>query len=110
LEAHYGNAIISDQIRHLPETCAMRDGRKWKRIPQIVLTQHGNRQEAYDGLDVEFVIDVTEPMLFAGYSSAYTWNKIEEIISQYHLRAMAEYERVGFLVTVEPFVLFSSAA
>ena len=100
-EAHRRNAIISERIRNLPETCAMRDGRKWKKIPQIVLTKHGNRHEAYDGLDVEFVIDVTEVTLFQGYSSAYTWNKIEEIVNQYHLRAMAEYERVGFLVTVD---------
>jgi Domain of unknown function (DUF4263) len=100
-QAHCRNAIISEQIRNLPETCAMRDGRKWKRIPQIVLTQHGNRHEAYDGLDVEFVIDVTEQMLFGGYSSAFTWNRIQEIVNQYHLRAMVEYERVGFLVTVD---------
>jgi hypothetical protein len=54
-EAHYYNAAISKQIRNPPETCAMRDGRKWKRIPQIFLTEHGHRHEAYDGLDVEFV-------------------------------------------------------
>ena len=100
-EAHWRNAIISERIRNLPETCAMRDGRKWKKIPQIVLTKHGHRHEAYDGLDVEFVIDVTELMLFQGYCSPVTWNKIEKIVNQYHLRAMAEYERVGFLVTVD---------
>jgi hypothetical protein len=100
-EAHYRNAIISDRIRNLPETCAMRDGRKWKRLPQIVLTTGGNRHEAYDGLDVEFVIDVTERMLHHGYASPVTWNKIEQIVNQYHRRAMGEYERVGFLVTVD---------
>jgi hypothetical protein len=100
-EAHWRNAIISKEVRNLPETCAMRDGRKWKRIPQIVLTKHGHRHEAYDGLDVEFVIDVTERMLFQGYGSPVTWKKIEQIVNQYHRRAMAEYERVGFLVTVD---------
>lgn len=99
-EAHYHNAAIAEKIRNLPENCAMRDGRKWKRIPQIVLTDSWYH-EAYDGLDVDFVIDVTERMLFAGYSSPVTWKKIEEIINRYHLRAMAEYERVGFLVTVD---------
>lgn len=79
----------------------MRDGRKWKRIPQIVLTEHGHRHEAYAGLDVEFVLDVTEWMLLHGFSSPITWNKIEEIVNQYHLRAMGEYERVGFMVTVD---------
>src|ERR1700722_66301 len=64
-EGHYRNAQISDAIRNLPETCAMRDGRKWKAIPHIVLTEHGNWHEAYDGLNVEFVIDVTEMMLFS---------------------------------------------
>jgi hypothetical protein len=42
-EAHYGNALIAEKVRGLPETCAMRDGRKWKRVPQIVLTKHGRR-------------------------------------------------------------------
>jgi len=100
-EAHYLNADISARIRTLPETCAMRDGRKWKKIPQIVLTKSGGRQEAYDGLDVEFVIDVTAQTLFYGFSSPLTWNKIEEIVNRYHQRAMADYERIGFLVTVD---------
>lgn len=100
-EAHYYNAIIAEQIRNLPEACAMRDGRKWERIPHIVLTRHGNRHEAYDGLDVEFVIDVTEEMLFGGFASPVTWNKIEKIVNRYHLRAMADYERVGFMITVD---------
>lgn len=96
---HWRNALLSERIRDLPETCAMRDGRKWKRIPHVVLTRHGRRWEAYDGLDVEFVIDVTERMLFNGYASPVTWHKIEQIVNRYHRRAMAEYERVGFLVT-----------
>lgn len=100
-EGHYLNAMISERIRNLPETCAMRDGRKWKRIPQIVLTKDGHRHQAYDGLDVEFVIDLSEHMLFHGYSSRITWDKIEQIVNQYHLRAVSEYERVGFLVTVD---------
>lgn len=99
--AHYKNAMIADKIRNLPETCAMRDGRKWKRIPQIVLTKHGRRFEAYDGLDVGFVIDVTEMMLFSGYASPITWQKIEKIVNQYHQESAAEYERVGFLVTID---------
>lgn len=100
-EAHYLNAAISAKIRALPETCAMRDGRKWKRIPQVVLTKFGGRHEAYDGLDVEFVIDVTEQALFHGFSSPLTWNKIEEVVNRYHERAMADYEQVGFIVTVD---------
>jgi len=97
-EGHFHNARISEAIRSLPENCAMRDGRKWKTIPQIVLTTHGHRHQAYDGLDVEFVIDVTQQMLFEGYGSPVTWNKIEKIVNNYHQNAAQEYERVGFLV------------
>jgi hypothetical protein len=79
----------------------MRDGRKWKRIPQIVLTNHGHRPEGYGGIDVEFVVDVTEWMLFSGYASPVTWSRIETIVNRYHQKAMSEYERVGFLVTVD---------
>jgi hypothetical protein len=100
-EGHWHNALLSKRIRNLPEACAMRDGRKWKSIPQIVLTKHGHRNEAYDGLEVEFVLDFTERMLLQGFSSPFTWNRIEQIVNQYHRRAMTEYERVGFLVTVD---------
>lgn len=80
----------------------MRDGRKWKAIPQIVLTSHhAGRWGAYDGLDVEFVPDVTEMMLHSGFSSPVTWNKIEKIVNDYHSKAAAEYERVGLLVTYD---------
>jgi len=100
-EAHWLNAEIAQKIRALPDSCAMRDGRKWKRIPQIVLTDHGHRHEAYDGLDVEFVVDVTEWMLFSGYASPITWSQIETIVNRYHQKAMPEYERVGFLVIAD---------
>lgn len=101
-DAHALNAGIAEQIRRLPESCAMRDGRKWKRIPQIVLTKHGPMyRHLYMDLDVEFVRDVTEEMLYFGYASPSTWNKIEAIINRYHLSAMSEYERVGFLVTID---------
>jgi len=98
--AHWLNAEIAQKIRNLPETCAMRDGRKWKRIPQIVLTD-GRRQWEYDGLDVDFVVDVTEWMLHSSYSSPVTWSQIDKVINRYHQKAIAEYERVGFLVTVD---------
>jgi hypothetical protein len=99
-QAHWLNAEIAQRIRDLPENCAMRDGRKWKRIPQIVLTD-GRRHGEYDGLDVEFVVDVTEWMLHSGYVSPVTWSQIDKVINRYHQKAVAEYERVGFLVTVD---------
>jgi hypothetical protein len=100
-EGHYGNAFISNEIRNLPDSCAMRDGRKWKKIPQIVLTDSGFRHPAYAGLDLEFVWDVTKHMRYSGYATPVTWNQIEKIINRYHVRVMKDYERVGFLVIVE---------
>jgi hypothetical protein len=97
-EAHWLNAEIARQILDLPETCAMRDGRKWKRIPQIVLSDRGQGEVAYDGLDVAFVVDVTEWMLHDGYASPVTWSQIEKVFSRYHQKTADEYERVGFLV------------
>ena len=98
-EAPWLNADIVQRIRNLPENCAMRDGRKWKRIPLIILTERGRREEAYDGLDVEFVADVTELILHSGYESPVTWRQIEKVVNRYHQKALKEYERVGFLVT-----------
>jgi hypothetical protein len=100
-EANWFNAEIAQTIRNLPENCAMRDGRKWKRIPQIVLTDGGLRETAYDGLDVEFVVDVTEWMLRSGYSSPVTWSQIEKAVNQYYRQALEEYERVGFLAIAD---------
>ncbi|MEO6817983.1 MAG: Shedu anti-phage system protein SduA domain-containing protein [Edaphobacter sp.] len=100
-EAPWCDAEIAQKIRNLPETCAMRDGRKWKRIPQIVLTDHGFRHQAYDGLDVEFIFDVTDLMLHNGYASPVTWDRIEKAINLYHEKTLKEYERVGFLVIAD---------
>jgi len=100
-DAPWLNAAIAQRIRDLPETCAMRDGRKWKRIPQIVLTDRGQRHEAYDELGVEYVVDVTEWWLHSGYASPITWSHIEKIIDQHNQKALNEYERVGFLVTAD---------
>jgi hypothetical protein len=97
-EAQWMNAEIALRIRNLPETCAMRDGRKWKRIPLIVLTDWGRREEAFDGLDVNFVVDVTKWMLHSGYASSVTWTQIEKVVHRYHQKALGEYERVGFAV------------
>lgn len=100
-EAHYLNAEIALKIRDLPETCAMRDGRKWKRIPQVVLTDRGFREQAYDGLDVEFVMDVTDLMLHADYASPITWGRIERVVNEYHKKTLDEYQRVGFMITAD---------
>lgn len=37
----------------------MRDGRKWSHTPLIVLSDRRRRHEAYEGLDVDFVFNVT---------------------------------------------------
>jgi hypothetical protein len=65
------------------------------------LTDRGFREQAYDGLDVEFVIDVTEWMLHDGYASPVTWSQIERAVNRYHQKAMKEYVRVGFLVIAD---------
>jgi hypothetical protein len=98
---HYGNAYLSQEIRHLPDACTMRDGRKWKSIPHIVLSESAFRHPAYRGLDVEFVLDVTKHMRHSGYASPVTWQQIEKVINGYHRRAMEDYSRVGFLVCIE---------
>ena len=102
-EAPWANAYIAEQIRNLPESCAMRDGRKWKRIPLIVLTDRGFgfAHQVYLGLDTTFVYDVTELMLYEGYASPVTWHQIENAINMYHRKTLDEYARVGFLVTTD---------
>jgi hypothetical protein len=76
----------------------MRDGRKWKRIPIIVLTE-GYREPAYGGVDVDFVIDDTAMILNHGLVSTLTRRQLEEAVNRYQRAILAEYQRVGFLVT-----------
>ncbi len=98
-EADFSNADIARRIRELPESCAMRDGRKWKRIPIIVLTSAGRYNRAFDGVDVDFVVDSTDSILYSGSSSTLTWRRVEEAVNRYQRKILGEYKRVGFLVT-----------
>lgn len=98
-QAAWVNADIAQSVRNLPESCAMRDGRKWKRIPIIVLTDRGYRGPAYAGVDVDFVVDDTELILHHGLASTLTWRQLEKAINRYQRTILREYERVGFMVT-----------
>jgi Domain of unknown function (DUF4263) len=100
-DGHYGNAYLSQAIRELPDAYTMRDGRKWKKIPHVVLSESAFRHPAYRGLDVHFVVDFTKHMRYSGYASPVTWQQIERVINAYHLRAMEDYSRAGFLVSIE---------
>jgi hypothetical protein len=95
------NCLVAQEIRSLPENCAMRDGRKWKRIPITVLTDGGYRDPAYAGVDVDFVLDLTESILHSGLQSSTTWRLVEEAVHRYQRKILGEYEQVGFMVTVD---------
>jgi hypothetical protein len=98
-QAAWLNADVAQSIRDLPESCAMRDGRKWKRIPIIVLTDRGYREPAYADVDVDFVVDDTGLILHHGLVSTLTWRQLEEAVNRYQRTILREYERVGFMVS-----------
>jgi hypothetical protein len=65
----------------------------------IVLTDHGLRPPAYDGLDVEFVHDVTGLILHHGLYSTVTWRQLDQAVDLYQRAILQEYARIGFMVT-----------
>jgi hypothetical protein len=79
---------LAREIRELPENCAMRDGRKWKRIPIIIFS-------GIDGSCVSSRLDATIvwPMDAAGALGA-----IEMVFADYYKKVLDDYKDVGLLL------------
>lgn len=82
-----GAARLAKDVRSLPESCAMRDGRKWKSIPFLILSMLGNYPEKVDGLDV---------IRYEGPDG--TMRNIRRAVDEYRLKVLAEYEALGIMV------------
>jgi len=86
----YRALALAEDVASLPESCAMRDGRKWKSIPFIILchrTDIGAAEAAK-----------THAHIFPSLDPIHSIGRIQKIVDDYHDRILDDYRNVGILV------------
>ena len=97
-EFHGGNLLekalrLASDVRNLPESCAMRDGRKWKSIPFVIFSNALASSRMIDFARYQEnaeVYPVTTP------SAAIA--AIQAIVDKYHDDVLADYRSLGILI------------
>ncbi len=87
--------VLSWRISDLPESCAMRDGRKWKAIPLIIFYSPVDHEMA------EYARRETHAHLIpAGYARhpVIMAMVIKGIVDQFHQKVLNDYQYCGILV------------
>jgi hypothetical protein len=90
---------LAKDVRNLPESCAMRDGRKWRAIPFIVLSSSPR-------ISFEATPDMlrdTHAHIVKRYSHypAVILREIKNIVDEYQDRVLEDYRKVGIIVRFE---------
>jgi hypothetical protein len=83
---------LAEDVVVLPENCAMRDGRKWKSIPIVIL--HNTPQYEF----APEVQDNQNAHILLQRSADVTLRKIRDIVDDYHARVLEDYRNVGIMV------------
>jgi hypothetical protein len=91
---------LAEDARSLPETCAMRDGKKWRSLPFIIL---------YNPASYEFnpyMLAETHAHLVRNFRPSYfheflTLRQIQEIVDTYQDRVLEDYRSFGILIRFE---------
>jgi len=86
---------LAQDVRALPESCAMRDGRKWKSIPFVIL----HNAASYE-LTPEMRED-THAHLVAQRDPDVTLRQVQTIVDEYQDRVLEDYHRVGIIIRFE---------
>jgi hypothetical protein len=98
-EEFYGHNLLeaalrlAADVRSLPESCAMRDGRKWKSIPFVIFSNALSSSRMIDFTREQrnaHVYPVTMP------SNAIA--AIREVVDRYHDKVLADYRSLGILI------------
>src|SRR5271157_1515029 len=85
---------LAEDVRNLPETCAMRDGRKWRSIPFIIF------RSAFDHEFAEQAQKSTHAnIVFTPYGNAVVaLMQIRKIVDDYQDRVLDDYRQMGIVV------------
>ncbi len=92
--------IFAREVRRLPDSCAMLDGRKWKAIPIVMVLS---------GTGVAFskerigIVASAEAIVLAEARKDFepTFRSINTAVRDYRQRILAEFSNLGFLVSYE---------
>jgi hypothetical protein len=86
---------LAEDVRLLPESCAMRDGRKWKSVPFVILYNAAN-YEMTPGVQQ----DTHAHLLIQGHSDL-ALRQIQTIVDEYQDRVLEDYRNVGIIIRFE---------
>lgn len=86
--------LLADDVRSLPEHCAMRDGRKWRSLPFIIFpsTQFELAEWAREETHATIL------PYFANRHSLVGLRLVEQVVHQYQDRVLDDYRSFGILV------------
>jgi hypothetical protein len=87
---------LAAEVRQLADSCCMRDGRKWKSIP-FVLICHLPYYFYYPGEFARHDVSIIRPGLFSGDLIS----RIKEEVDQYVRKILADYQQLGVMFTFE---------
>ena len=85
---------LAEDVRSLPEQCAMRDGRKWRSIPFIIFPSAQTEL-------AEWAQDKTHAMILPYIANRHWFvglRYIEQIVNEYQDRVLDDYRSFGILV------------
>jgi len=85
------------EFRDLPESCAMSDGRKWKSIPVLAITEHMPFGHWYTEQLERLNVDFVRPTPYPAQVMAQTNNVVDEYLH----KVLADYEQLGIMFTFE---------
>lgn len=89
---------FAQDVRNLPESCAMRDGRKWRAIPFVIIRSPAGYYE----LTAELLRDTHAQFViqYANFPSV-TLRQIKNIVDAYQDRVLEEYVKLGIMIRME---------
>ena len=96
----YDAIALSWAVRDLPESCAMRDGRKWRSIPFIIFRSvfdHERATLAQGDTHARIIFVPDRPHIH----SLIMLNQIGRIVDEYQDRVLDDYKLCGILVRFE---------
>ena len=89
--------MVIEDVRKLPEETCMRDGRKWKRIPCVVLSE--NTYMPYHFVLREAGVPIVRDSIRFTFDS--TVYQLQRVVDKYYETVLADYQKVGILVDFE---------
>jgi hypothetical protein len=88
---------FAEEFRKLPESCAMRDGRKWKSLPLIMIADRPPFYFGYPDQIKRLNVTLVQP---SPYPQQIVSN-VKNIVDAYLERILEDYRQFGIMVTFE---------